>query len=76
MCHCPLILLRKQKLSDSNLQHINLVFRLLILGSPHYAHHDKVSKNSCSQQVLGYLTPSVSLFFKTCLPTAAVEEVG
>lgn len=76
MCHCPLILMKKQKLSDSNLQHTNPVFKLLILGSLHYAHSDKTSKIVAANMFWGYLTPSISPFFKTCLPTPTTEEVG
>lgn len=76
MCPYPFKLLKKQKLSDSNLQHTNPVFKLRILYSLHYTHSDKTSKIIAANMFWGYLTLSISPFFKTCLPTPTTEEVG
>lgn len=67
MCHCPLILMKKQKLSDSNLQHTNPIFRLLILGSLHYAHRDKTSKIVAANMLCGTLPPPYLFSLKPAL---------
>lgn len=76
MCHCPLILMKKQKLSDSNLQHTNPVFKLLILGPLHYAHSDKTSKIVAANMFWGTLPPLYLLSLKPAFQHPLLKKLA
>lgn len=76
MCHCSLILMKKQNLSDGNLQHTNPVLKLLIPGSLHYTHSDKTSKIVAANMFWGTSPPLYLLSLKPAFQHPLLKKLA